>query len=385
VLRIFAESGELKGQEECIDRQEDGMKTAARPRENLKNGPTSSLLAERLRAGIAKGEFSAREFVPGERELAKTHSVARMTARRALKTLEGEGLIAARPGKGYQVLARAGDPSLGCPVAFLLSRESIIGGWDFLYRALGENLQRCAEERGWELLSLLATRERIARVLEQLKDTRAWGLVIDSSYPEVLGAATQAGMPVVSIDSWDQNAGYDSIVQDNFGGAEAAVAHLIERGHKRIAWFGPTLNSFHSRARYGSATSALAERGLAFSHDVRVLLTDSDVISSARKLLSGKQRPSAILAFWRPMAAALHLAARDLNLEPGKDFEFIGWCAEETYEAGFKPIFNGGYVPPTVNWSAAAMAEAAINRLEERRTKPDMPPARITVPARVHQ
>jgi len=306
-----------------------------------------------------------------------------MTARRALKALESEGLVSARPGKGYQVMARAGDPSLGCPVAFLLSRESIIGGWDFLYRALGDNLQRCAEERGWELLSLLSTRDRIGKVLTQIKETRAWGLVIDSAYPEVLSAATSAGMPVVAIDSWDQNAGYDAVVQDNFAGGALAADYLIEKGHERIAWLGSGYRTYHANSRYGGAASVLARKGLTFSHTIYESLASDDLLAHARKLLSGKNRATGLLALWRPLAAAVHQAARDLGLKPGKDFDFVGWCAQEVYEKQFKPIFNGGYVPPTVTWSAAAMAETAINRLEQRRTRPDMTPARITVPARL--
>ena len=74
-------------------------------------------LAAALKADISGARVAAGGYLPGERQLAEAHAVAPMTARRALKKLEAEGLIAAEARRGWRVLARANDPDRGAPIA----------------------------------------------------------------------------------------------------------------------------------------------------------------------------------------------------------------------------------------------------------------------------
>ncbi len=56
-------------------------------------------LAEELREEILRGAYSAETF-PTESDLCKRYSVSRFTVREALRTLQGEGLIARKRGSG---------------------------------------------------------------------------------------------------------------------------------------------------------------------------------------------------------------------------------------------------------------------------------------------
>jgi GntR family transcriptional regulator len=60
-----------------------------------------------LRERIVSGELAPGARLPGEPALAAEHGVSRMTIRRALDTLAGEGLIDRRPGSGTFVRAVA--------------------------------------------------------------------------------------------------------------------------------------------------------------------------------------------------------------------------------------------------------------------------------------
>jgi DNA-binding LacI/PurR family transcriptional regulator len=355
------------------------MHTATRPTKRLKGGPASGGLAAALREGIAAGKFPGGSFIPGERELAKTHSVARMTARRALKTLENEGLVCARPGKGYQVLARANDPDLGAPMAFVLSQENIIGGWEVLYARLSRCLERQAAARGWKIVQYIARRDQMATTLEQIHGTQACGLIVDSAYPEVLSAAAATGLPAVVIDAFSSEAGVDSVVQDDFLGGESAAGYLAARGHKRIAWLGPRFNTYHSRARFGGVVTGLAAHDLGPSSTVHSSLAGDDARAEALKLLSGPDRPTAVIALWRPLFIAIRDAARQLGLKLGRDLELVGWCVAEAYEGDFKALFHEDYAPAAVTWSAAEMVELAVERLAARRSNPGMAFSRLTV------
>jgi DNA-binding LacI/PurR family transcriptional regulator len=347
-------------------------------------GKASAGLAADLRRNLEAGSLKG-DYLPSVRQICKLNSVSIDTTMRALRSLESEGLVVAEPRKGFRILAGVNNPAKGAPIAFVLSRENIIGGWDHLYRALEDALQNFSTQQSWELMSLICSRKKMKALFERLKETRAWGVIFDSSYPEVQVAASRAGLPLVAIDHWSAKAGYDAVVQDNFNGASTATEYLLKKGRQKIAWFGPTNPTFHTRTRFGGAAAALSDAGLAFSHTIKGGLYDPGLRELARELLSNNNPPDGLLTLWRPHALAVSMAARDLNLQPGKDFDFVGWCAEETLETGFRPGFGDQPLPATITWSAKVMAETAVNRLLERRRKPDLAPVRITVATQLQE
>jgi GntR family transcriptional regulator len=60
-------------------------------------------IADDLRAGIERGEYSPGRALPGENDLMARYAVARMTVRQALAELQREGLAVARRGSGVYV------------------------------------------------------------------------------------------------------------------------------------------------------------------------------------------------------------------------------------------------------------------------------------------
>lgn len=63
-------------------------------------------IAERLREAIASGTFAPGDVLPSESQLNQTFGISRATSRTALDSLEKEGLIVRKSGKGSIVLAR---------------------------------------------------------------------------------------------------------------------------------------------------------------------------------------------------------------------------------------------------------------------------------------
>ncbi|MGL5829867.1 MAG: GntR family transcriptional regulator [Angustibacter sp.] len=68
--------------------------------------PASRLLANELRAQIARGDLSPGDRLPSERALAQEHGIARNTAREAVRLLTDEGLVTAEHGRGAFVRAK---------------------------------------------------------------------------------------------------------------------------------------------------------------------------------------------------------------------------------------------------------------------------------------
>ena len=73
-----------------------------------------------LREQLQEGRFA--EGLPGELALMQQFSVARVTVRRALELLQGEGMISREPGRGTRPLAPAAPPSSETPPSALHSR-----------------------------------------------------------------------------------------------------------------------------------------------------------------------------------------------------------------------------------------------------------------------
>ncbi|MCB8881073.1 GntR family transcriptional regulator [Acidisoma cellulosilytica] len=79
----------------------------------LEDGPIPlwHQIAERLRLSIDQGEFTSGDRLPSEAELFAAFGVSRTTARTALDSLEHDGLISRRSGKGSILLAKIDQPS----------------------------------------------------------------------------------------------------------------------------------------------------------------------------------------------------------------------------------------------------------------------------------
>jgi hypothetical protein len=67
----------------------------------------------------------------------------------------------------------------------------------------------------------------------------------------------------------------------------------------------------------------------------------------------------------------------------GRDVHVVGWCPQEIYETDYAKHFNGDPIPPTITWSVREMAETALARLSERRSRPDLPAVCIKVTAKL--
>jgi DNA-binding LacI/PurR family transcriptional regulator len=346
-------------------------------------GRASQKLAAGLRKRIESGKLLGGDYLPTVRELCAEHEVSIDTVSRALKSLEAEGLIASEPRQGYRVMARAGDPLKGHPLAYVLSRPPG-EAWDPFHQMLHQAFQRAAAERGWTLLGVSSGGMPAARIVEQLRTARVCGAVLDTVDRDLLGLVEKAGMPAVMVDCWEEHTSLDAVIQDNYRGGYLAAEYLIGKGHRRIDWFGPVNESPASRERYGGASAALAAHGGELPINCPLQFTrgehEEQAQSKALEYLARRDRGKAVLALWTPLALGVGEVARQRGLVPGRDIDLVGWAAQPAYAERFSPAFEAGCVPPCVVWSPDDMARTAIARLAQRRENPDLPVLRINIP-----
>lgn len=79
-----------------------------------------------------------------------------------------------------------------------------------------------------------------------------------------LQAEMTAGLPIVFADRPPSGLTADVVLADNRGGARAGTAHLIEGGHRRIAFIGDPESVHTGRERLAGYRDALADAGIPF-------------------------------------------------------------------------------------------------------------------------
>ncbi len=340
-------------------------------------------LADALRAEIEAGDIRAGRFMPSEREVSRARGVSKMTVRRAMKVLEGEGLITAEPRQGYRVLGRVLDPSRGYPVAFIVSpMEPEVVHALRSHRLVLSEFQQAAGRRGWSLLAVGAEDGSYGEVMAQLESGRVCGAFLASWDPPLLERIEKSGVPALMIEAWQGNLRVDSVIQDGFGGGLTAASHLFKRGHKRFGWLGLDVRSGKHLVveRYSGALGGLLREGLTFSREATARNREDEMERAARELLSGPERPTAIFALWQTATTGLARAAQALGLKAGRDFEMVGWANEEEYDVTFRNLFEPGGAPACITWRVGDMAEAALGRLAERRVQPKVRPIQLRIP-----
>ncbi|WP_371527179.1 GntR family transcriptional regulator [Streptomyces sp. NBC_01283] len=87
---------------------------------------TYLVISETLRKGIEEGEIV--DDLPSEADLVRTHGVGRNTIRRALKTLEGEGVLESAPGVGWRVSRGADRRPLVERMIAVIEEDSLVIG-----------------------------------------------------------------------------------------------------------------------------------------------------------------------------------------------------------------------------------------------------------------
>jgi LacI family transcriptional regulator len=136
----------------------------------------------------------------------------------------------------------------------------------------------------------------------------------DHSY---LARDVAAGMALVFVDRPPRFIDADAVVSDNVGGARTAVAHLAERGHRRIAFLGDQPDIYTAAERLRGYREALAEHG--GEHDDALIRHPAfravDVDATVRELLRGPNPPSALFTAQNLITLAALRTLHELGLQ----------------------------------------------------------------------
>ena len=194
-----------------------------------------------------------------------------------------------------------------------------------------------ATEAGVDLLPRLSlgreSRRQRALVREWIAEQRASGVVgvigLTIAEPDdLIGAAGEAGLPIVIVDPVDtRREDLVSVGSSNWAGSRAMAQHLLDLGHRRIAWIGGPETSEAARDRLYGYQAALNAAGLAV--DPSLIRSGAFEVATgtqhARELLAGPDRPTAIMAADDEIAVGVLAAAHELGIRVPDELSVTGF------------------------------------------------------------
>src|SRR4029079_17446824 len=170
--------------------------------------------------------------------------------------------------------------------------------------------------------------------------------------------------PVVAIESALQGPlPVDAVCADHRSGMRAAVDHLIDLGHRRIAALTGPLVRRSARERSAGLVDGLRDRALdhrgaavATEHDTK------DAEAAVLDLLGGPTPPTAILAGGLPLLIGTLRAIERRGLTIGRDLALVGWDDGPLTELSHPPIAVVDRDPQGLGGAAATLALTRLGR-----------------------
>ncbi|HHB90231.1 MAG TPA: LacI family transcriptional regulator [Anaerolineae bacterium] len=199
--------------------------------------------------------------------------------------------------------------------------------------------------------------EREMAVVENLRQRRVDAVIVTASrvgshYTEHL---QRFGVPIVLVNNMVEGEYLYAIACDQREGARCATRHLLELGHKRIAYVGSPFREHSSQERQQGYEDALHEAGV--TPDPSLISTPpltQDVAVGRRAFQElWPQRPTAIFAYNDLTAIGIMLAAREMRVRIPQDISLVGFDDIEVTEYVTPPL-------TTVHQPRQAMGRAAM-------------------------
>ncbi len=208
-------------------------------------------------------------------------------------------------------------------------------------------------------------------------DKRVDGLIVWE--PEMIArdvrSLVKSNLPIVFLNTaeWDKTS--DAIDFDNFGGILQAVSHLIELGHRDIAFVGGPEPAADARDRRRAYRETLRNHGLAVRPDLEFPgdYTVEAGYRTAKKIAAQTTRPTAVVAGNDQSAFGLLRGLQEAGVS----------VPDEISLTGFDDIPSSRYINPpltTVRVPVREMGVLAVDTLVRRIAAPHAKARRELLP-----
>jgi DNA-binding LacI/PurR family transcriptional regulator len=205
--------------------------------------------------------------------------------------------------------------------------------------------------------------DRESQVLKMMRVQRVAGLIVIPTRSDAAHGArlvNEIHVPTLLLDMFVEGLPFDVIKTDNVEAGRLATDYLLGLGHRRIGIIVGIPGLATSDDRHEGYLLAHRQHGAAIDPALSVIgnFDQHEAHDAALSLLSGKSRPTALVAISNMMSVGMLFAAKELGLKVPADLSLLGIDDLE-----FAQIVDP---PPTVVATPIlAMAKRSIERLLE--------------------
>ena len=255
---------------------------------------------------------------------------------------------------------------------------------DSFFATCAQTVQHIARSHGF--MTLVAASEGDSELeIEQaqlMASRNLSGMVIATSTvggDSRLKELQNSGLTIVAIDRPIDGLQADSVDAENRRGAEEATRHLIEHGHKNIAFLGYHGEIRPAIERVEGYADALRAAGLK-TNIYLDLWTGEDVQKWASTIRGHKDRPTAVLTANHVISYRVLHTLRKAGLSIPGDVALIGFHDFELASDFTPPLTVVEISPEDMTKRAMALL---IDRINRKRTQEELPPAKVVMPTKL--
>jgi DNA-binding LacI/PurR family transcriptional regulator len=224
--------------------------------------------------------------------------------------------------------ARALSTGRARAVGLVLTREPDLIGTDPFYPAFMAGIEAVISETGDGLmLQMSRPGDEIETYRRLAGDRRVDGvfltdLRLDDPRPALL---TELGLPAVAVGAVEADTDLPMVNLDDRPAVRSAVHHLIEQGHRDIAYVAGPEEFVHARRRRQAWAEALADAGLPSGTSLPGGFTAEGGAQATHALLARPAPPTAII-YGNDLSATAGMAvAQDAGLRLPDDLSIVGF------------------------------------------------------------
>ncbi len=326
--------------------------------------------------GVANGVIS----LPSERELSSRLGMSRHAVRNALALLQRQGLVCRPNGRGPLLFSASVTASPTTDSTDLKCVNVIFNsGLD----THGLHWLRDEYLAGYtEVLDHVSckTRHVIWQPEDENYESLLWChsspqrqacLIVGRRDPELLNWLLEKNVPFVvqNYCLYDYHAlpPHHKVYVNKAGASFATTQHLLDLGHHRIGFVGPTPRPDRSSPEYEGFYAALSCAGLRPDpEDVLDLNTEvmERALGTCRELLQDPSRPTAVIGGTGAITVALLETARSLDIQTPRDLSIIGF--DDSRMAAYPEL-------ATIAVPRRALARSAMELLLSAAKQPALP------------
>ena len=299
------------------------------------------------------------------KDIARRARVSHSTVSRAL---QGSPLVNALTAKRIRKIAeQTGYRASAAARSLVMGRSSTIGVVvtniaDPFVAEVVNGIEDAAEERGYSvvLANSNAEPDRELRVARAFEERRVDGIIITSSRVGALHVPVMEKMrvPMVLLNNQHPSDFAHSVIINNVEAADEATRHLIQLGHRRIAYIGDRLGYQSDAERREGYRRALRQAGIRYDPALAALgdgKPEGGEQAMAR-LLALDPQPTAVFCYNDMSALGAMRRIRAEGLKIPDDFSV----------AGFDDLYFSQYLDPpltTVRQPMRQMGRLAMETL----------------------